>query len=130
VADPTQPKQQKMIQTHHFINYQEFFSFSTIGWRLGLQVIAGLIVLSFILAIFYRSATLYHPQRRAILHLKSQKRKIKMKEKDKKKFQEETPSFMDFSTLKSKTVQILLCSISLGSFGLYSPFFYFVSIKI
>jgi hypothetical protein len=100
---------------------------SLVGWRIGLQVVAGLVAISFLMALFFRSASLYHPQRRAILHLKSQKRKIKIKEKDKKKLQEETPKFMDFKALKSKTVQILLCSISLGSFGLYAPFFYFVS---
>lgn len=44
------------------------------NWRIGLQCVAALMVSVTICALFYRSATLYHPQRRAILHLKSQKR--------------------------------------------------------
>ncbi len=32
------------------------------GWRLGLQAAAGLLFSTFILATFYRSASLYHPQ--------------------------------------------------------------------
>ena len=39
-------------------------------WRLGLQAVTVLLASSFILGMFYRSASLYHPQRRAILHLK------------------------------------------------------------
>merc|ERR1711881_640676 len=47
-----------------------------VGWRLGLQCVTGVLFTTFILGLFYRSATLYHPQRRAILHLKSQRRKV------------------------------------------------------
>ena len=46
------------------------------GWRYGLQIMAGVILITSIGSLFYRSATLYHPQRRAILHLKSQRRKV------------------------------------------------------
>eukprot|EP00095_Tigriopus_kingsejongensis_P005305 snap_masked-scaffold337_size202799-processed-gene-0.14 protein:Tk05305 transcript:snap_masked-scaffold337_size202799-processed-gene-0.14-mRNA-1 annotation:"low quality protein: monocarboxylate transporter 8-like" len=99
---------------------------SSIGWRLGLQAVAGLISLTFILGTFYRSASLYHPQRRAILHLKSQKRKIKNKDKEKNKAQDERPPYFDFNTLKSRTIQILLLSLSVSSFGLYSPLLYLV----
>jgi hypothetical protein len=49
---------------------------SAIGWRLGLQAVTGLVLLTFILGSCYRSASLYHPQRRAILHLKNQRKKV------------------------------------------------------
>lgn len=90
------------------------------GWRHGLQAVTVLISSTFILGMFYRSATLYHPQRRAILHLKNQKRKIK----DKNKNQDDKPPFFDISCLKSRTIQILLVSTALGAFGLNTPLIY------
>lgn len=81
----------------------------------------GVVFLTFILGTFYRSASLYHPQRRAILHLKNQKRKIKDKNKT-----DDGPPFFDFSTLKSKTVRILLVSTGISAFGINTPIFYLV----
>ncbi|XP_012147926.2 uncharacterized protein LOC100879352 isoform X2 [Megachile rotundata] len=92
---------------------------SKIGWRLGLQAVTGVVFLTFILGTFYRSASLYHPQRRAILHLKNHKRKIKDKNKT-----DDRPPFFDFSTLKSKTVRILLVSTGISAFGINTPIFY------
>merc|ERR1712045_1104753 len=91
---------------------------STVGWRLGLQQITGLLVTTFLLGTFYRSASLYHPQRRAILHLKTQKRKIKNKDKEKNKIQDDAPPFFDFTCLRSRTIQILLLSVFIASIGL------------
>ena len=73
--------------------------------------------------LFYRSATLYHPQRRAILHLKTQKRKIK----DKNKSKEDTPPFFDTSCFRSKTVQILLLSSGFSALGVNTPLYYLVN---
>ena len=102
-------------------------SFSAIGWRLGLQAVTGIVFTTFVLGTFYRSASLYHPQRRAILHLKSQKRKIKNKDKEKNKIQDDRPPYFDFNTLRSKTVRILLISICISSLGLNAPLIYVVS---
>ncbi|KAL6447535.1 hypothetical protein ACFW04_000030 [Cataglyphis niger] len=88
-------------------------------WRIGLQAVTGVVFLTFILGTFYRSASLYHPQRRAILHLKNQKRKIKDKNKA-----DDRPPFFDFSILKSKTVRILLVSTGISAFGINTPIFY------
>lgn len=87
-----------------------------------MQAVTGAVFLTFILGTFYRSASLYHPQRRAILHLKNQKRKIKDKNKV-----EDRPAFLDTSTLRSKTVRILLASTGLSAFGINTPIFYLVS---
>lgn len=46
------------------------------GWRLGLQIVAALTALSFFMGLMYRPASLYHPQRRAIQHLKNQRKKV------------------------------------------------------
>ncbi|XP_046670500.1 LOW QUALITY PROTEIN: monocarboxylate transporter 2-like [Homalodisca vitripennis] len=92
---------------------------NAIGWRLGLQLVTVTVFLTFFLGTFYRSASLYHPQRRAILHLKNQKRKIKDKNKT-----DDRPPFFDFSTLRSKTVRILLVSTGISAFGINTPIFY------
>jgi hypothetical protein len=95
-----------------------------IGWRLGLQAVTGVVFISFFLGVCYRSASLYHPQRRAILHLKNQKKKVKEK---KGHVTTEKPPFFDFSPLRIRTVQILLMSSATGAVGLYTPIFYLVS---
>jgi len=95
--------------------------FSSIGWRLGLQAVTVTVFLTFFLGTFYRSASLYHPQRRAILHLKNQKRKIKDKNKT-----DDRPPFFDLTTLRSKTVRILLASTAISAMGMSSPIFYMV----
>ena len=71
---------------------------------------------------FYRSASLYHPQRRAVLHLKSQKRKIK----EKNKSQADKPPFLDISSLKSVTIRILALSVAVTSLGIHTPLIYMV----
>lgn len=108
------------------ISTASFYFFSSAGWRLGLQQITGLVVTTFLLGTFYRSASLYHPQRRAILHLKTQKRKIKNKDKEKNKLQDDRPPFFEFTTLKSRTVQIMLVSTFFSHLGIFSPLIFLV----
>lgn len=64
----------------------------------------------------YRSASLYHPQRRAILHLKNQRRKVKEKNRS-----QNAERFFDFKTLRSKTVRIVLVSTACTALGIYIP---------
>lgn len=81
-----------------------------------MQCITLTVFLTFFLGLFYRSASLYHPQRRAILHLKNQKRKVK----EKNRHRNHIP-FFDLKTLRSKTMQIILLSSGISSFGIYLP---------
>ncbi|KAG8225690.1 hypothetical protein J437_LFUL001722, partial [Ladona fulva] len=80
----------------------------SIGWRLGLQAVTGILFVSFFIGIFYRSASLYHPQRRAILHLKNQKKKVKEK---KGHVSIEKPPFFDFSPLKIRISLLALSTV-------------------
>ena len=97
-----------------------------LGWRLGLQMLTLLMVSTFFLGMFYRSASLYHPQRRAIMHLKNQKRKIKMKKEEKTKHLEEKVPLIDFYVLRSKTIRILLASLVVTSLGISTPVFFLI----
>ncbi|CAB0002653.1 unnamed protein product [Nesidiocoris tenuis] len=87
--------------------HQLWYPPRAIGWRLGLQLVTLVVVMTFFLGTCYRSASLYHPQRRAILHLKNQKRKIKDKNKV-----DDGPPFFDFTTLRSKTVSTFICGLA------------------
>ncbi|XP_076307706.1 monocarboxylate transporter 10-like isoform X2 [Tachypleus tridentatus] len=93
-------------------------SIRTAGWRLGLQAVTGVVFITFILGAFYRPASLYHPQRRAILHLKGLQKRSKAKDKQ---ATVEKPPFFDFGVLKSRTVQILLLGTGLAAFGAHTP---------
>ena len=97
---------------------------STLGWRLGLQTVTGSAVSLFFLGLFYRSASLYHPQRRAILHLKDMS---KRKGKDKNKI-ESKPPYFDFNTLSMRSFQVILVASALASTGTLAPVFFLVSI--
>jgi len=99
---------------------------TAVGWRHGLQAISAVLASLFFLGMFYRSASLYHPQRRAILHLKDMSKK---KGKDKNKI-ENKPPYFDFSTLRLRSLQVILVSTSLTSFGAYSPLIYFVPMAV
>jgi len=92
------------------------------GWRHGLQIVTGFVSSLFFIGMFYRSASLYHPQRRAILHLKDMSKK---KGKDKNKM-ENKPAYFDFTTLRSRSLQIIIISTMLTATGAYSPLIYFV----
>ncbi|XP_030383874.1 monocarboxylate transporter 7 [Scaptodrosophila lebanonensis] len=95
------------------------------GWRLGLQIVAALTALSFFMGLMYRPASLYHPQRRAIQHLKNQRKKLREK-KPIIPHDVDSPTkylFLDISSLKSVTVKILLMTSSVASFGIYTPMF-------
>ncbi|GIY34168.1 uncharacterized protein CDAR_9051 [Caerostris darwini] len=90
-----------------------------LGWRLGLHAITGLAVIPFFVGICYRSASLYHPQRRAILHLKNQRKKIK----DKSGISDKPP-FFDWTPLRNGSILVSMLSAAICAFGLYCPFFY------
>ncbi|GJQ80008.1 hypothetical protein Trydic_g9481 [Trypoxylus dichotomus] len=90
-------------------------------WRLGLQAVTGLLSLAFFLPVVYRSANLYHPQRRAITHLKNQRKKVKEKKTHTKI---KKPPMFDFSPLKSKGLRVLLVASASGALGIYAPIIY------
>ncbi|KAK8766050.1 hypothetical protein V5799_007166 [Amblyomma americanum] len=96
----------------------------SLGWRHGLQAATGLVSLNFLLGAFYRSASLYHPQRRAIVHLKNQRRKIKEKQP-----RTEKPPFFDFAALRTRTLRVVMVAAALAAAGLYTPFFCLVPLS-
>ena len=103
--------------------------FRSLRWRLGLQAMQGLTILAFFIGLFLRSASMYHPQRDAISHIKHQKEKVKgINSKDKLK--EKKKKTRHFSVIKNRGIRIFLLSSSISSAGIYTPFFYIVSIGL
>ena len=98
---------------------------SKLGWKAGLQSVTGALSLAFFLGLIYRSAALYHPQRRAIVHLKNQRSKVKEKKSSSKAA---CQPFLDLSPLGCRPVRMLMLASGAAGFGLYTPAFYIVSI--
>ncbi|CAK9809427.1 Monocarboxylate transporter 10 [Anthophora plagiata] len=93
-----------------------------LGWERGMQSVTGALSLAFFLGLIYRSASLYHPQRRAMLHVKNQ-RGGKLKEKKTVSKPPRQP-WVDLSPLGSRPVQMLMLAAGAAGFGLYTPAFY------
>ncbi|KAH8021347.1 hypothetical protein HPB51_015337 [Rhipicephalus microplus] len=85
----------------------------------GDHALTGIVLVLFVLGVFYRPASLYHPQRRAILHLKSMQRRSKAKDRGSQA--SERPPFIDYAVLRSRTVQILVVGTALAAFGVTTP---------
>ncbi|KAM7353347.1 uncharacterized protein ACRADG_005441 [Cochliomyia hominivorax] len=95
------------------------------GWRCGLQIVAALTSISFFVGLLYRPASLYHPQRRAIQHLKNQRKKLRDHKNNNPAVE---PNILkkllqDISNLKSGTVKILLLTSAVAALGIYTPMF-------
>lgn len=93
-----------------------------------MQAVTVALSLAFFLGLIYRSASLYHPQRRAMLHVKNQ-RGGKLKEKKTASKPPRQP-WVDLSPLGSRPVRMLMLAAGAAGFGLYTPAFYIVSTLI
>lgn len=98
-----------------------------LGWERGMQSVTGALSLAFFLGLIYKSASLYHPQRRAMLHLKNQRGKVKEK---KSATRVPRQPWVDLSPLGSRPVRMLMLAAGAAGFGLYTPAFYIVSTLI
>ena len=92
------------------------------GWTLGLQLVALAVSLCIIFSLLYRPASVYHPQRDAILHLRKYMRQFLGKSRYKHK------TVLDvLMKLKDRTVRLILVCGLLSSVCLYTPIFVGVS---
>jgi hypothetical protein len=82
---------------------------------------------AFLLGTFFRSATMYHPQRRAILHLKSQRRKILESNILKA---EKSNSVFDLKAIKNGAMHFAFGAAFLAAFAFHAPIVYLVFNKL
>ena len=94
------------------------------GWRYGLHLMASIFFGPFFLGTFYRSASLYHPQRRAIIHLKTQQKKQIL---DRNPVTRPT-NIKELKSYKDKSIHFAMISTLLASAGIYTPFVNLVSV--
>ena len=78
------------------------------------------------LGLFFRPASIYHPQRDAISHIKCQKEKVKGVNSKEKLKQKKKPQLLNFAFFKHRRVRLFIISMSVGSLGIYTPLFYLV----
>ena len=86
----------------------------------------GVTIVAFFLGLFFRPASMYHPQRDAITHIKHQKEKVKGIN-SKEKLKEKKKKSDVLSLFKNKRIRIFLVSSSISSAGIFTPFFFLVS---
>ena len=95
----------------------QFWCVSRGGWTLGLQVMAGSLGgLCVLTSVLLRPASVYHPQRHAILHMRQYMRQILGKPRTKSR-----ASTNLRSKLRHRSVRAVLAAASVSSIGLLCP---------
>ncbi|KAH3738486.1 monocarboxylate transporter 13-like [Dreissena polymorpha] len=84
-------------------------------WKETMQTVAGLLAMTMIAGAFYRSASLYHPRRNVILHIKNQK-------KTRRERDQEKPSYFDFTALKMRALQGIMVTVAVVALGMHIPY--------
>ena len=88
------------------------------GWRLGLQILSGVFSLCILTSLLLRPASVYHPQRRAILHMRQYMRAVLGKTQRRG----ERRSMRDLVTrLRHRSVRVVMISGCLSSVCLLTP---------
>lgn len=80
-----------------------------------MQCAVGIFVLTIVAGAFYRPASMYHPRRKMIMHIKNQK-------KTRRDQEEVDPPYFDFSALRMRGLQALMIISSIAAFGIFVPF--------
>lgn len=91
------------------------------GWRLGLQMMSGLFTLTILTSLLLRPASVYHPQRHAILHMRQYMRQILGKSQ-----RPQARSLRDTVArlVSNRSVRVVLVSGGLSSLCLLTPLLY------
>ena len=84
-------------------------------WMKTMQCAVGIFVLTIVAGAFYRPASMYHPRRKMIMHIKNQK-------KTRRDQEEVDPPYFDFSALRMRGLQALMIISSIAAFGIFVPF--------
>lgn len=81
----------------------------------ALNSLSGLTAVTMIAGAMYRSASLYHPRRNVILHIKNQK-------KCRRERDQEKPSYFDFAALKMRGLQGIMVIAAVIGLGMHIPY--------